>query len=330
MRPLIFMGSPERLDEAYPPNLRSRVQELARVIEPAIKTEEWRLHADILHDVQIILATWNMPRMDAEFLEALPNLRAVFYAAGTVKGFVTPEAFDRGLIVSSARSANAIPVAEYAASTVLLGLKRFWYLSREVRGARSWPVFPAVPGGYRSTVGLVSLGAAGRQAADILSRFDLNLLAYDPLVSPQEGASHNVSMVSLEDVFSRSDVVSIHAPWLAETENFINAPLLRLMKHGSTLINTARGAVIDEDDLCMVLRERPDLTAVLDVTNPEPPAHNSPLYNLENVIVTPHIAGSLGKEISRLGGCMVDELGRYVTGQPLKYQIEECMLSNHA
>lgn len=330
MTPVVFMGNPRQLEAAYPLHLRLRVQELGRIAGPVIPTAHWRSHAGALREAEVILSTWGMPRMDAEFLEACPRLRAVFYAAGTVKDFVTPEAFERGIVVCSARGANAVPVAEYATAVTLLSLKKFWFFARETRGASSWPTFPEVPGGYHSTVGLVSLGAAGRQTAEVLSRFDLNLLAYDPYISAAEARALNVRLVDLEDIFRLSNVVSLHAPWVPETENLIGASLLRLMKPGASLINTARGAIVDEEALCTVLKERPDLTAILDVTHPEPPPCDSDLYHLDNVIVTPHIAGSLGGEIARMGSCMVDELARFVSGDSLRYQVEEAMLERLA
>ena len=93
------------------------------------------------------------------------------------------------------------------------------------------------------------------------------------------------------------------------------------MKPNATLINTARGAIIKESEMIEVLRKRRDLTAVLDVTDPEPPAADCQLLALPNVVVTPHIAGSMGTEINRLGRYIVDELHRYIAGQPLKWQI---------
>ena len=139
-----------------------------------------------------------------------------------------------------------------------------------------------------------------------------------------------VRLVSLEEIFLKSDVVSLHTPWLPETENMINARLLRLLPPGATLINTSRGAVVNEKDLCEVLRERADVTAVLDVTHPEPPAQDSPLYELDNVVLTPHISGSMESEVARMGHWMADELKRCLRGEPLQYQITRAMLATAA
>ena len=148
-----------------------------------------------------------------------------------------------------------------------------------------------------------------------LKTFELNLLAYDPYVPSYSG----VTMVSLNDLFERSDVVSLHTPWLKETEGMITGEHLAKMKPYTTFINSARGAVVREAEMIEVLRQRPDLVAVLDVTYPEPPVPESPLYDLPNVILTPHIAGPVGPECHRNGQYMLEELKRYLVGESLKY-----------
>jgi phosphoglycerate dehydrogenase-like enzyme len=128
-------------------------------------------------------------------------------------------------------------------------------------------------------------------------------------------------MTSLDEVFRRADVVSVHTPWLKETEGLITGAHIASMKPYSTFINTSRGAVVRETEMTHVLQARPDLVAVIDVTHPEPPSPDSPLFTLPNVILTPHIAGSLGAECRRMGQYMVGELERYVLGQPLRYAL---------
>jgi len=161
----------------------------------------------------------------------------------------------------------------------------------------------------------------GRRVCELLSAYDLKLLAYDPFVAPTEAAKLNVELCSLEEVFGRADVVSLHAPWLTETEGMITGAHFATMKPGASFINTSRGAIVREGEMIEVLRARPDLFAVLDVTYPEPPVPDSPLYTLPNVILTPHIAGSMDGECRRMGRYMVEELRRYVKGEPLRWSI---------
>jgi len=326
----LLIGMPNYLPKAYPEALRAEIGKKVRLLPETVSGSEWKNHTAALAEADVLFATWGMPKLDEEFLAAAPRLKAVFYAAGSVKGFATPESYKRGILISSAWQANAIPVAEYSHATILLGLTGFWSSQRLVRdGKFSHQHFP-VAGGFHSNVGLVSLGAIGRLVAGHLAKHEINILAYDPYATPAAAASVGVTLVSLEELFAKSHVVSIHTPWLPETEKMINAPLLRSMPEAATLINTSRGAVIDEADLCEVLAERQDITAILDVTHPEPPLPDSPLRTLKNVILTPHIAGSIGGEIARMGYWMNDELDLYLAGKPLQHSVSEDMLARMA
>ena len=271
-----------------------------------------------------------MLSLDAEVLAAMPRLEAVFHAAGTIKSFATPEAAERGVVICSAAEANAIPVAEFALGVILLALKGFWAHERGMRTGQPSASEVVVPGICGSTVGLVSLGAIGRRVATLLSRHEVKILLHDPYLTPEDASASGAESVSLRGVFERSDVVSLHTPWLPETEKMVNAGLIRSMKRGATLINTARGALVDEAGLCEVLRERPDLSAVLDVTWPEPPVPDSLLRTLPNIILTPHIAGSMGLEVARMGRWMAAEMERYFRGEPLRCCVDLEMLARKA
>jgi len=157
----------------------------------------------------------------------------------------------------------------------------------------------------------------------MLRSFDVSVIAYDPFVSDAAGAALGVTMMpTVESVFERADVVSLHTPWLKETEGMIRGEHFARMKPNATFLNTARGAVVREGEMIEALKNRPDVTAVLDVTYPEPCAPDSPLLTLPNVVLTPHIAGSQGPECRRMGLYMVEELKRYLNGEPLKWAID--------
>ena len=326
----LLIGMPNYLPKAYPEALRAEIGKKARLLPESVSGSEWKNHTAALAEVDVLFATWGMPKLDEEFLAAAPRLKAVFYAAGSVKCFATPESYKRGIVISSAWQANAIPVAEYSHATILLGLTGFWSSQRLARAGKFSHQHSPVAGAFHSSVGLVSLGAIGRLVAGHLAKHEINILAYDPYATPAAAAALGVTLVSLQELFAKSHVVSLHTPWLPETEKMINGPLLRSMPEGATLINTSRGAVIDETDLCQVLAERQDITAILDVTHPEPPLPDSPLRTLENVVLTPHIAGSVGGEIARMGYWMNDELDLYLAGKPLQHGVSEDMLARMA
>lgn len=276
-------------------------------------------------DVDLLVSGWGGPALDGQRLDNLPSLKGVLYGAGSVRPIVSDAFWERGMWISSAYALNAVPVCEYTMGMILLALKNTWQHVRAVQEQRSFVRLP-LAGGYHSIVGLVSLGMIGRMVVERLKTFDVQVIAYDPFVSAYAG----VEMVSLQEVFERADVVSVHTPWLKETEGLISQDLVARLKLHATLINTSRGAVLDEPGLCAVLAARPDLTAVLDVTWPEPPPPESPLYTLPNVVLTPHIAGSLGAECRRMGWGMVEELKRFLAGQPLQYAISREMAARLA
>ncbi|NUR89192.1 MAG: oxidoreductase, partial [Nonomuraea sp.] len=209
------------------------------------------------------------------------------------------------------------PVAEFTLAQILLALKQFHRVSREIRELGRFPGEVRVAGAYRTRVGLLGLGEIGRLVAAHLRAFDVEVVACDP--HAQEGG---VPLVTLAELFETCEVVSVHAPLLPETEGLVGGPLVARMRPGATLVNTARGAVLDEPSVIEVLRERPDLTAVLDVTWPEPPPAGSPLYGLPNVVLTPHLAGSMGAERGRMGELVAAELARLVAGEPLEHAVD--------
>jgi phosphoglycerate dehydrogenase-like enzyme len=208
----------------------------------------------------------------------------------------------------------------YTLAQILFCLKRGWQYAVKYRQERH-PVRIPAPGTYGAIIGIVSLGAIGRMVVEALRPFEFKVIAYDPFVKPEDVRALGVEMVSLAEVFQQSDVVSLHTPWLKETEGLITGAHLASMKPNTTFINTARGAVVREAEMLAVLARRSDLFAVLDVTYPEPPDPDSPLFTLPNVLLTPHIAGPIAGECGRNGQFMLAELERYLAGEPLKYAI---------
>ena len=163
-----------------------------------------------------------------------------------------------------------------------------------------------------------------------LKTLDVRVLAYDPFVAPETAKEQRVELTDLETLFGESDVVSLHAPDLPETRNLVTGKLLRSIRTGGAFINTARGTVVTEQEMIEVLKERPDLVAVLDVTYPEPPAAESPLFSLPNVFLTPHIAGSLDRECARMGMTAAEECERMLSGEPLRWSVSEQQIARMA
>ena len=319
----LYLLNSSVFDQIYGPEERAEIAALVDVYAPPQTSESIRSDSTVLQEAEIILSGWGMPLVDVEFLAQAPQLRAIFYGAGSVRGFVTEQLWQRGVIVTSSYAANAVPVAEYALAVTLFSLKHGWGFMQAIRREGKFPPRTAAPGAYGSTVGIISLGMVGRLVIERLRAFDLRLIAYDPFVTPAEAAALGVTLVSLEQLFREADVASLHTPWLPETVGMITGTHLASMQHGATFINTARGAVVREEEMIAVLQRRPDLQAVLDVTYPEPPVPGSPLYSLPNVVLTPHIAGSRDAECRRMGRYAIDDLRRYLAGEPLQWQISK-------
>ncbi len=318
----IYILDPHPYKVIYGPQEREDISKLIDIYAPPQTRETIKNNPEVLRDADVIMSGWGGPKMDEDFLAAAPNVKALFYGAGSVKGLVSDAAWERGIIVTSAYAANAVPVAEYTLSQILFCLKRGWQMAMMIKRDGAYPhPRPTVPGAYRTTVGIVSLGMIGRKVCELLKNFDMKVIAYDPFASAQDAAELGVELCSLDELFARSDVVSLHTPWLKETEGMITGAHFESMKEGATFINTSRGAVVNEPQMIDVFNKRPDLFAVLDVTYPEPPQPGSPLYTMPNVILTPHIAGSMDLECNRLGRYMVEELQRYLNGEPLKWNI---------
>lgn len=294
--------------------------------EKPVTTAEVKANPAILRDVQIIMSEWGCFCFDADMLRLMPRLEAVFYAGGTIRYIVSSEFWSRRIVICSAYGANAVSVAQFTVAQILCGVKQVWNYAHKVREAKTFVPKDVyrVPGSYGTTLGVISMGMIGRKVCEYIQAVtEMRILAYDPFVSPDEARRLNIELCSLDDIFRRSDVVSLHTPLLEETVGMIKGDHFRMMKPDSTFINTARGAVVRECEMIEVLQARPDITAVLDVTDPEPPVESSPLYRMNNVVLTPHLAGCVGAECIRMGRYMTDELKRYVAGEPLKWQITE-------
>ena len=326
-----FVLNPDAFDLIYGPDERADIAAHVDIVGPPLTAADVLADPTRLADVALIFSGWGMVPLDAALLAHAPRLAAVFYGAGSIRYFCSDALWDRGIVVTSAYAANAVPVVEFTVAQIVLSLKRVWHYTRAVRNLRAYPDGRhAVPGAYGVTVGLIALGTIGRMVAERLAAFDLHVLAYDPYIDAATAAKLGVELVSLEELFRRSQVVSLHAPWLPETMGLITGAHLAALPPDATFINTARGAIVREAEMIDVLQQRSDLFAVLDVTYPEPPAAASPLYTLPNVVLTPHLAGSLGRECRRMGRTMVEELHRYLAGEPLRWAVSRAQAAHMA
>lgn len=321
----LFIMEEKFVDLVYPPIVKDQIEALADIYAPTLSAKGLIQNRSILEEAEVIFSGWGGPTLNEELLQAAPNLKAMFYAAGTIKLIMTEAAWKRDILITTANAANAVPVAEYTLSQTLSALKGGWHFTRNVRSNKKYPERPLahMAGAFGSTVGLISLSTVGRKVNELLQHFDVHVIAYDPFVSKEEAESLNVTLCSLDAIFESAEVVSLHAPLLESTTGMVTGKHLASMKPYASFINTARGAIIEEPEMIDVLKQREDITAILDVTNPEPPIPDSPLYTLPNVILTPDIVGSESAECGRMGAYMLDEFKRYLNEDPLKWQVSK-------
>ena len=274
-----------------------------------------------LDNLQVIFATWGMMQLTDAQLDRLPSLQALFYAAGTIKFFGMP-LLRRGITVTSSAAANALPVAEFVIAQCLLANKGYFRNVDEYRASRDKSGFTfRGKGNYGATIALLGLGKIGQLALQMMKPFDFRVVVFDPFLSAEEIRGMGAEKVGLAEAFALGDVVSNHLADVPETEGLITGELMAAMPRGATFINTGRGRTVRENEMIEVLRERRDLTALLDVTHPEPPERSSALWDLPNIRISGHIAGSIGGETRRMADQVIEEFERWSRGEPLHYAV---------
>jgi phosphoglycerate dehydrogenase-like enzyme len=322
----------ENVPQVFPPGVLARLRESVDIDVDLVAQDFTDPRVlDVLARTEILVTGWGCARLDEAVLDAAPRLRAVLHSAGSVKSFATPALRERGVAVSSAAAANALPVAEYTLAMILLAGKDVLTARERMRTSRTsagWGVIPGI-GNYGRRVGVVGASRIGRRVLDLLRPFDLRPALTDPYVDERQAAVLGVPLLPLDDLLRTSDIVTVHAPETPETHHMIGRRELALMPDGAVLINTARGALVDHDALVTELRAG-RLTAILDVTDPEPLPADSPLYDLPGAFVTPHLAGSQGNELARLGLTVAQEAERLLAGKEPEYAVDWAALAREA
>jgi len=336
MRQAVFLNTSPgaSIHQVFPADLQRKIASRVGLHPEVIGRGNFRdpAIAAVLRHAEIAFSTWGMPVFsEEEIAETMPNLSAVLYAAGSVQAFARPF-LKCGIQVSSAWMANGVPVAQFTLAQILLANKGYWQSMTPCKTDRAaaQTVFNAFPGNYRIRVGLLGIGAIGSMVADFLKPFGFEVLAFDPFLPDDKAADLQVRKTDLDEIFSTCQTISNHLANLPATVGILHARHFAAMLPHATFINTGRGAQVVEVDLAAALTAVPTRTALLDVSYPEPMLPDNPLMRLPNVFLTPHIAGSSGREVVRMGEYMVEECDRMLAGQPLKYGVTPSMLETMA
>lgn len=332
MRSIIFNNgnSPKRV---FAPETLQHLEKIAGLDSQFYTKDAVLADPAAFADVDYIFSTWGMPVLTEEEIKtAFPNLKCVFYAAGSVQFFARPF-LNCGVKVFSAWAANAVPVAEYTLAQILLANTGYFHTSILMsvgKEPESQVVRSKFPGNYGVSVGIIGVGMIGRMVIELLKDYKIHVMAYSPSLTEEKAAALGVERSTIEEIFEKCLVVSNHMADLPQTRGMLGKKLFSSMRPYATFLNTGRGAQVVEAELAEVLQERPDLVAVLDVTSPEPPLEDCPFYSIPNCILTPHIAGSIGNEVHRMSEYMTAEFQHYISGKPCEYEVTLEMLERMA
>ncbi len=287
---------------------------------------------ELLDGAVACITGWGTPSLTSGLLANVPDMNLVAHTAGSIRNLVPQEAMERGLHVSHAAGIIADAVAEFVISEALLGIRPLHDIDRGMRANEPWRDLRDRTMGRllgACTIGIVGAGYVGLKVIHLLQAFGSTVLVFDPTVSPARAAELGVELRSLDDLLSSSDIVSLHAPVLPETRGMIGAAQLARLRDGALFINSARAALVDEADLLSELQSG-RINAALDVFETEPLPPDSPFRSLPNVILSPHAAGHTSDTYLRQGMAMVEEVGQYLRGEPLTYEVSAEMLPTMA
>lgn len=324
MKAIFLTNTKKNIDYVYG---QKNIDKLASMVDLDLGVyceEDILAEPEKFKDVEYIFSTWGMPGGgEIKLTEYFPSLKALFYAAGSVRYFA-PEYFEKGVRITSAFAANAVPVAEYTVGQILLADKGFFQsciVAKSGDYERANKIAGEHAGNYDAKIGIIGVGMIGRKVIELLKPYRLEILVYDEFLSDDKAKELGVQKCSLNKLFEECDIVSNHLANVPATVGILKGAHFAKMKKNATFINTGRGAQVVEDEMLSVLKERNDICALLDVTIEEPPKSDSDFFKLPNIILTPHIAGSMSNEVRRMAELMVNEFDNYINGRALEYEI---------
>jgi phosphoglycerate dehydrogenase-like enzyme len=330
---VVILLTPDMRAKLIPASAEKRLAEVANIRAP----QEGELTAGnlpgLVDGAVAAITGWGTPPLDEGLLAHATSLKLVAHAAGSVRHLVPFTAIEEGrLQVTHAAIHIGEAVSEFVMAQVLAFLRHPAELAAGMRSNEPWFDLRSRLLGRLlgdQTVGLLGAGYIGRMMMRLFRAFNARVIVYDPYVTEPQAREMGVELCGLDDLLRWSDIVSLHVPSLPETRHLIGADQLALIKDGALFINTARGAIVDEQALIAELRKG-RFTAVLDVYEKEPLPHDSPLRTFPNAILAPHAAGHSHETYLRQGATAVDEVCRMLTGERYRYEVTKEALATMA
>lgn len=310
-----FCSNTANIDRVYGEERIARIREICSLYPEIITDKNYAAHPECMEHVEVIFTTWGMPVLTEEAINSMHSLRCIMYGAGSVKYFAKPY-LERGITVVSAAYANGELVADFTLAQITLAAKGY-FRTLKSNGYNNAEILPRIApkGLFDIDIGIIGAGNIGRMVLAGLADKECRLHVYDPFMPEIDAAEFGADKMSLEQLFATCDIVSNHAPNIPSTERMLTGAMFESMPTGACFINTGRGATVCEEEMIEVLQHRRDITAFLDVTHPEPPAPDSPLLRMPNVFLSPHIAGTIGREVRHMADYIITQYRRIRAGE---------------
>jgi len=322
MEKIIFLMPGESYKKIFE---KETVEKLKKYGEVKIWDEKENIE-NFAKNSTIIITSWNSPKITPSIFKPAPDLKFIMHAAGSIKPYVKKEVMEKGVRVSSCSGVLGKFVAITTLGLILVSVKKIFWWSDFIKKTGKWreneklrKYTDEITG---VNIGIISMSNVGRNLVSLLKQFSEKIYVYDSYWTEEQIKNYGGKKVkSLMEIAEKCEIIALCAPLTEETKGMIGKEFFRNMKDGSVFINTARGAIIDQNALIEELKKE-RIFACVDVTYPEPPEKNSPLYNLKNLIISPHIAGCIHSGLKELGKFSVEEIGRFIKGEKLENEIK--------
>jgi len=319
----ILLSIPDAERAAFiSPKTRAALHELGEITEIApAELQSVDAFTAAAADKDAFITAWGFPRLDAEYLSLAPQLKCVVHAASSLHALVSDAFWATGIPISQAGAAMAPAVAELSLTFTLNLLRRVHQLDHSLRTGVNWDDARNVPRAREiagARIGVVGASRTGRRYIDACRALGAVVRVYDPYLLKDDPLS--ASAATLHEVMATSDVVAVHAPATKETEGLIGAAELAWLPDGAAFVNTARSTIVDMEALYKEVHSG-RIDAALDVFDEEPLPADDPWRSLPNVLLTPHLGGATVDSRRRAGGIVVDELRRFISGDPMEHAL---------
>jgi len=330
-RVLISVPDPLR-SQILTPQALGELERFA-IVEMNTDDRSWAAEeiASRLPGVDALITGWGIVPLTEEVLAGADRLKIIAHAAGSVKGFITGAVYERGILVTHAAGRIADSVAEFTLMAALMGLKHAQAFDREMKAGTPWPTREshALHEIAETRVGILGFGYVGKRSARLFQAVGAQVWVYDPYLSESDADAAGVHKAEMNTLLQACRVISLHLPVTDETHHLLGASQLAMVQDGSVLINTARSWVVDQRALLAELRTG-RFWAALDVFDDEPLPIGHALRDLDNVLLTPHMAGRTQESYSALMATMIEEIARAHRGEPLQHRVTREMLATMA